>query len=151
MLRTPGRRAIVFVLVTVLLDTIGFGMIVPVLPALIVHLTGEPLTRAATYGGWLAFVYASLQFVCAPVLGNLSDRFGRRPVLLAGLALMVVSRSAVGLDIAGFLCGVGIAGTGFGILIGVVARATPPQKRIQRVGLVAAVGSIGTVVLAPTG
>jgi predicted MFS family arabinose efflux permease len=62
-----------------------------------------------------------------------------------------VSRGALGLDIAGFLCGIGIAGTGCGVLIGVVARATPPEKRIQRVGLVAAVGSIGTVVLAPTG
>jgi predicted MFS family arabinose efflux permease len=93
-----------------------------------------------------------------PVVGALADRYGARPVVFgtaviyaAGLALMVVSRGALGLDIAGFLCGIGIAGTGFGVLIGVVARATPPEKRIQRVGLVAAVGSIGTVVLAPTG
>jgi predicted MFS family arabinose efflux permease len=92
-----------------------------------------------------------------PVVGALADRYGARPMLFAtamiyaaGLGLMVVSRGAVGLDIAGFLCGVGIAGTGFGILIGVVARASPPEKRIQRVGLVAAVGSLGTVVLAPT-
>ena len=93
-----------------------------------------------------------------PVVGALADRYGARPVVFgtaviyaAGLALMVVSRGALGLDIAGFLCGIGIAGTGFGVLIGVVARATLPQKRIQRVGLVAAVGSIGTVLLAPTG
>jgi len=93
-----------------------------------------------------------------PVVGALADRYGARPVVFgtavvyaAGLGLMIVSRSAVGLDIAGFLCGIGIAGTGFGVLIGVVARATPPGKRIQRVGLVAAVGSLGTVVLAPTG
>jgi predicted MFS family arabinose efflux permease len=93
-----------------------------------------------------------------PVVGALADRYGARPVVFgtaliyaAGLGLMIVSRSAVGLDIAGFLCGIGIAGTGFGVLIGVVARATPPEKRIQRVGLVAAVGSLGTVVLAPTG
>jgi len=93
-----------------------------------------------------------------PVVGALADKYGARPavfvtalVYAAGLGLMVVSRSAVGLDIAGFLCGIGIAGTGFGVLIGVVARATPPEKRIQRVGLVAAVGSLGTVVLAPTG
>jgi predicted MFS family arabinose efflux permease len=93
-----------------------------------------------------------------PVVGALADRYGARPVVFgtaliyaAGLGLMIVSRGAVGLDIAGFLCGIGIAGTGFGVLIGVVARATPPEKRIQRVGLVAAVGSLGTVVLAPTG
>ena len=91
-----------------------------------------------------------------PVVGALADRYGARPVVFgtaviyaAGLALMVVSRGALGLDLAGFLCGIGIAGTGFGVLIGVVARATPPEKRIQRVGLVAAVGSLGTVVLAP--
>jgi predicted MFS family arabinose efflux permease len=91
-----------------------------------------------------------------PVVGALADRYGARPMLFAtatiyaaGLGLMVVSRGALGLDIAGFLCGVGIAGTGFGILIGVVARASPPEKRIQRVGLVAAVGSLGTVLLAP--
>ena len=52
------------------------------------ELTGEGLSRASIYGGWLAFVYADLQFFCAPILGNLSDRFGRRPVLLA------VARSA---------------------------------------------------------
>ena len=93
-----------------------------------------------------------------PVVGALADRYGARPVVFgtaviyaAGLGLMIVSRGAVGLDIGGFLCGIGIAGTGFGVLIGVVARATPPEKRIQRVGLVAAVGSLGTVVLAPTG
>src|SRR5580765_584560 len=93
-----------------------------------------------------------------PVVGALADKYGARPVVFgtaliyaAGLGLMIVSRGAVGLDIAGFLCGIGIAGTGFGVLIGVVARATPPEKRIQRVGLVAAVGSLGTVVLAPTG
>jgi predicted MFS family arabinose efflux permease len=96
--------------------------------------------------------------VSQPVVGALADRYGARPVVFctaliyaAGLGLMIVSRGAVGLDIAGFLCGIGIAGTGFGVLIGVVARATPPEKRIQRVGLVAAVGSIGTMVLAPTG
>ena len=93
-----------------------------------------------------------------PVVGALADKYGARPAVFvtaliyaAGLGLMVMSRGAVGLDIAGFLCGVGIAGTGFGVLIGVVARATPPEKRIQRVGLVAAVGSLGTVVLAPAG
>jgi predicted MFS family arabinose efflux permease len=93
-----------------------------------------------------------------PVVGALADRYGARLVVCAtaliyaaGLGLMIVSRGALGLDLAGCLCGIGIAGTGFGVLIGVVARATPPEKRIQRVGLVAAVGSLGTVALAPTG
>jgi predicted MFS family arabinose efflux permease len=91
-----------------------------------------------------------------PVVGALADRYGARLVVFAtaliyaaGLAVMIASRGAFGLDVAGFLCGIGIAGTGFGVLIGVVARASPPEKRSQRVGLVAATGSLGTVALAP--
>jgi len=93
-----------------------------------------------------------------PFVGALADKYGPRPVLVAtslvyacGLLLMVVSRGAFGLDVAGFLAGIGIAGTGFGVLIGVVARATPPERRSQTVGAVAAAGSLGTMVLAPMG
>src|SRR2546430_8871956 len=84
-LRTAGRGAFVFIFVAVLVDSIGFGIILPVLPRLIMQLTGVSVDRAAVYGGWLSFVYALMQFFCAPVLGNLSDRFGRRPVLLFAL------------------------------------------------------------------
>jgi predicted MFS family arabinose efflux permease len=119
-------------------------------------LTTDLGITAATFSFSLA-VQNLVWGLSQPVVGALADRYGARPMLFAtaliyaaGLGLMVVSRGALGLDIAGFLCGVGIAGTGFGILIGVVARASPPEKRIQRVGLVAAVGSLGTVVLAPT-
>src|SRR5207244_13062847 len=88
----PGiktRHALAFIAVTLLLDTIGFGLIMPVYPKLLVDLTGESLSRAAVYGGWLGFVYAAMQFVWAPVLGNLSDRYGRRRVsLCAGCALV---------------------------------------------------------------
>ena len=82
MTRQPGKHALVFVAITVLLDTVGFGLVIPVMPALLVELTRLEVNRAAVYGGWLAFAYAFTQFLCAPVLGNLSDRFGRRPVLL---------------------------------------------------------------------
>src|SRR5581483_10317094 len=78
----PRTGAFVFVFIAVLVDSIGFGIILPVLPRLIMALTHVDVARAAEYGGWLAFVYALMQFFCAPVLGNLSDRFGRRPVLL---------------------------------------------------------------------
>src|SRR5262245_28954505 len=79
------RTALSFVFLTILIDTIGLGIVIPVLPELIVELGGVNLSRAAVYGGALGFVYAAIQFFCAPVLGNLSDRFGRRPVLLFSL------------------------------------------------------------------
>jgi predicted MFS family arabinose efflux permease len=94
-----------------------------------------------------------------PFVGAAADRYGARPVLIvtalvyaAGLILMGFSSVFPGaLHVAGFLAGIGTAGTGFGILIGTVSRATPPEKRSQTVGLVAAAGSLGTLVLAPVG
>jgi predicted MFS family arabinose efflux permease len=113
---------------------------------------------AATFGFSIALqniVWGASQ----PLVGALADRFGARPILIltaviyaAGLALMTFAGTLPGaLHIAGFLAGVGTAGTGHGILIGVISRATPPEKRSQRVGLVAAAGSLGTMVIAPFG
>jgi predicted MFS family arabinose efflux permease len=91
-----------------------------------------------------------------PFIGAAADRYGARPVVFAtallyaaGLTVMIFSKATPGLYAAGFLTGIGIAGTGLGTLLGVVARATAPEKRSQRVGLVAATGSLGTVGLAP--
>src|SRR5688572_11284131 len=94
--RAPGKHALVFLTITVLLDVIGFALIIPVLPALLVELTGASVSRAAIDGGWLAFVYAAAQFLCAPVLGNLSDRFGRRPVLLFAIGALGVDYLVMG-------------------------------------------------------
>jgi predicted MFS family arabinose efflux permease len=93
-----------------------------------------------------------------PFVGALGDRYGARPVIFgtaliygAGLLLMMAASGPLALHVSGFLIGVGIAGTAFGLLIGVVAKASPPDKRSQRVGLVAAAGSIGTAFIAPLG
>jgi MFS family permease len=82
---TRSRLTLVCILITILLDMTGLGIIVPVLPELLEQLTGGSVAEAAVIGGYLVFVYALMQFVFSPVLGNLSDRFGRRPVLLASL------------------------------------------------------------------
>ena len=113
---------------------------------------------AATFGFSIA-LQNLVWGLSQPFVGAVADRHGARPVLVAGalvyaagLALMAFSKGVPGgLEIAGFLVGVGTAGTGFGVLIGTVQRATPPERQSQTVGLLAAVGSLGTFALAPIG
>jgi predicted MFS family arabinose efflux permease len=112
---------------------------------------------AATFGFAIA-LQNIVWGVAQPFVGALADKHGPRPVLIvtsliyaAGLLVMAFWHGAVGLEVAGFLLGVGTAGTAFGVLTGVVTRATPPEKRSQTVGIVAAAGSLGTMVLAPVG
>lgn len=113
---------------------------------------------AATFG----FAIAMQNIVwglAQPVVGAIADRHGPRPVLIgtaaiyaAGLLLMAFSKGLPGgLEVAGVLVGIGTAGTGFGVLIGAVSRATPAERRSRTVGIVAAAGSLGTMVLAPVG
>jgi predicted MFS family arabinose efflux permease len=113
---------------------------------------------AATFGFSIA-LQNIVWGVSQPFVGALADRYGPRPVLVvtsllyaAGLLLMIASKSIPGgLEVAGFLIGIGTAGAGFGVLIGTISRATPLEKRSQTVGLVAAAGSLGTMVIAPLG
>ena len=82
------KAAIGFIFITLLIDVTGFGVIIPVMPKLIQQLLGSnDISVASEYGGWLTFAYAFMQFICAPILGNLSDKYGRRPVLLFSLLL----------------------------------------------------------------
>ncbi len=112
---------------------------------------------AATFGFAIA-LQNIVWGISQPFVGALADKHGPRPILMwtavsyaAGMLLMVFSRGELGLDVAGFLLGIGTAGTAFGVLMGVVTRATPPEKRSQTIGLVAASGSLGTMLLAPIG
>ncbi len=80
--KPPGRFAVIFVFITVFIDMVGFGLIMPVLPRLIEQVSGRDLAGASLLGGWLFFAYGGMQFLFGPAIGNLSDAFGRRPVLL---------------------------------------------------------------------
>ena len=82
------RLAVLFILATLALDAIGYGLIMPVMPDLLRSVTGGDLARAALWGGVLTGGFAVMQFLCGPVIGNLSDRFGRKPVLLGSLAVL---------------------------------------------------------------
>ena len=147
---TNVRWAVTFVFITVLLNSIGFGIILPVLPELIVDVTGDPVHEAARYGGWLAFAYASMQFIFSPLAGFLSDRFGRRPVLLVSLFVFGVDYLIMGLapTIAWLFLGRIIAGTSatsFGIANACIADLFPPEKRAQNFGLIGAAFGVGFI------
>ena len=146
-----GRGALIFVFIAVLVDSIGFGIILPVLPRLIMQLTGVSVDRAAGYAGWLAFVYALMQFFCAPVLGNLSDSFGRRPVLLFALLALGCDYLIMGFaPVLGWLfigrAVAGMAGASWTPAYAYVADITEPARRAQSFGLMGAAFGIGFIV-----
>jgi DHA1 family tetracycline resistance protein-like MFS transporter len=145
------KGALVFVFIAVLIDSVGFGIVLPVFPQLIMDLTGVRVARAAEYGGWLAFVYSLMQFFCAPILGNLSDRFGRRPVLLFALLALGVDYLIMGCApvISWLFIGraiSGIAGASWTPAYAYIADITPAEKRAQNFGLMGAAFGIGFIV-----
>lgn len=145
---TRQSHAVAFILVTILIDTLGFGMIAPVMPELIAELTGEGMDGAALYGGWLLFIFAGVQFVAAPVLGNLSDRFGRRPILLASLltlaldyVLIALAPTITWLFVGRFISA--IASATFATANAWVADTSAPDDRATRFGYLSAAWGLG--------
>mgnify|MGYP003339297809 FL=1 len=92
----PRRRMLPIVAMALFIDSLGIGIIIPVAPKLIMELSGLPLAEAAPIAGWLTLSYAVMQFLFSPVLGNLSDRYGRKPILLASLAALAVDYVLMG-------------------------------------------------------
>lgn len=149
-MRKPGKHALAFIFLTVLIDTIGFGIILPVMPQLLVELTDQPLANVTLLAGWLLTTYAVLQFVCGPVMGNLSDRFGRRPVLLASLAAFAFDYALMGFapTIAWLFLGraiAGIAGAVYSPAMAYIADVSEPEKRAQSFGVMGAAFGIGFI------
>jgi DHA1 family tetracycline resistance protein-like MFS transporter len=146
----PRGNPLYFIAFTVLLDTIGFGLILPILPRLLVELTGKGLSQAAIYGGWLSFLYASMQFLCSPILGGLSDRFGRRPVLLYAVGSFGIDYLVMGFapSLGWLFLGrtiSGISGASFTPAYAYVADVAPPEKRAQSFGFISAAFGVGFI------
>ncbi len=146
--RIHSKNAMIFVLITVMINSIGFGIIIPVLPDLLTELTGQPLNEAAIHGGWLTFWYAVMQFFCMPIMGALSDRFGRRPIMLLSLFGLSLDYFLMGFapTIAFLYLGRLIAGglgATFSTANAYVADITPPETRAQNFGLIGASFGVG--------
>ena len=150
------QAAVGFIFVTLLLDVIGLGIIIPVIPSLIQELTGGDMSLAAQYGGWLIGSYALVQFICAPFVGALSDRYGRRPVLLLSLLgfgldyLVLAIAPTIGwLFIARIIAG--FFGASFTTGAAYIADVSTPEKRAQNFGLLGAAFGLGFIIGPVTG
>ena len=151
MFKSNRSAALGFIFVTVLIDVIGFGIIIPVMPKLIQELVGGDLSKASSIGGLLMFTYAFMQFMFAPVLGNLSDQYGRRTVLLISLfgfgidyLFLAWAPSIVWLFVARIFSG--ITGASITTASAYIADISTPEKRAQNFGMIGAAFGMGFII-----
>ena len=145
-----ANLSLLFILFTVALDAIGIGLIFPVMPDLMESVTHSGLGEAALWGGVLAASFAVMQFLCGPLVGNLSDRYGRRPVLMVSLAVMALDYVAMALAQTVWLLLAariiaGVAAATHSTANAFVADISPPDARAKRFGLIGAAFGIGFV------
>jgi MFS transporter, DHA1 family, tetracycline resistance protein len=148
---TERKPALGFIFITLVLLVLGFGIIIPVLPNLVKQFNGGNVAQGSSSYGWLVGVYAVMQFVASPVLGSISDRFGRRKVILVALAgtaidyvIMGFAPSLAWLFVARMISGM-TAGT-LATCNAYIADVTPPEKRAQGYGLVGAAFGLGFII-----
>ena len=146
-----SRHAVTFVLITVFLDMVGFGLIMPVLPRLIEDVGEVGIAEAAVMGGWMFAAFSLAQFVFAPLMGNLADRFGRRPLLLLAIfglgmdfILMALAPTLVWLFVGRIIAGV--CGASWIIASAFIADVTAPDERARAYGLMGAAFGVGFVI-----
>ena len=145
-----GRNPLIFIFVTRLIDAIGFGIVMPVLPQLLLHMGAPNIASAVRIAGFLLVVYAGLQFFCGPTIGNLSDRFGRRPVILASLFAYGFDYALMGFapTIGWLFLGRAVAGIAGAVYVpanAFIADVTPPEKRAHAFGLVGSAFGLGFI------
>jgi DHA1 family tetracycline resistance protein-like MFS transporter len=145
------KAAIGFIFVTLLIDVMGWGLIIPVMPRLLSELKGLPINEASSYGGWLIFAYSIMQFVCAPIIGNLSDRYGRRPVLLSSLfafaidyVILAVAPSYGWLFIGRMIAG--MTGASFTTASAYIADVSTDENRAKNFGMIGAAFGLGFII-----
>jgi DHA1 family tetracycline resistance protein-like MFS transporter len=148
---TRRRAALIFIFVTVLIDILSFGIIIPVLPHLVEQLAGGGVAKAAMWVGVFGTLFAAIQFACAPIQGALSDRFGRRPVIL-------LSNLGIGIDFLFMAlvntlpllligrCISGMTAASFTTANAYIADVTPAEKRAGAFGMLGAAFGIGFVI-----
>jgi DHA1 family tetracycline resistance protein-like MFS transporter len=145
------KTALLFIFITILVDVIGIGIILPIIPDLIMELTGEGTAMAVIYGMWLTTAFAGMQFLFSPVLGEISDRFGRRPILLIallGLSIDYVihawAPTITWLFLGRFLAG--ITGASFTVASAYIADISTKEEKAKNFGLIGAAFGLGFII-----
>ncbi len=145
------KAAIGFIFVTLLIDITGWGIIIPVVPKLIEELIHGDISEAAKYGGWMSFAYAFVQFVFSPVVGNLSDRFGRRPIILISLfgftadyIFLALSPTITWLFVGRIIAG--ITGASITTASAYIADVSTDQDRAKNFGVIGAAFGLGFII-----
>ena len=150
-MRTSRKAAVGFIFITLLLDVMGWGLIIPVMPHLVAQLKGISINEASPYGALLVSVYAATQFIFAPLVGNLSDRYGRRPVLLGsliGFAIDYIFMALVntyGLLFVGRIIA-GLTGASFTTGAAYIADVSTTETRAKNFGMIGAAFGLGFII-----
>jgi DHA1 family tetracycline resistance protein-like MFS transporter len=151
MKKDKKQAAVGFIFITMLIDVIGWGIIIPVIPKLIEELIHGDISEAAKVGGWLTFSYAIVQFLFAPIIGNLSDKYGRRPVILASLfgfsldyLLLAFSPTITWLFVGRIIAGV--TGASITTASAYIADVSTPENRAKNFGLIGAAFGLGFII-----
>ena len=146
-----NKTALLFIFITILVDVIGIGIILPIIPDLIMELTGEGNHMAIIYGMWLTTAFAGMQFLFSPVLGEISDRFGRRPILLLALFGLSIdymihawAPTIAWLFLGRFLAG--ITGASFTVASAYIADVSTKENKAKNFGLIGAAFGVGFII-----